>query len=121
MTDASPRTIGPYAIHRELGAGGMATVHFGLLVGNGGFSRVVAVKRLRPELAHDEQLRAMMADEGRLSARIRHPNVVTTLDVVETDREVLLVLDYVHGMPLATLVEREHARGGRVPPPVALA
>jgi serine/threonine-protein kinase len=124
MTDASPRTIGPYVIHQPFGGGGMASVHFGRIVGSGGFSRVVAVKRLHAELARDEQVRAMLVDEGRLTARIRHPNVVTTLDVVEADGEVLLVLDYVHGESLAVLARRAQAcgvHGGRVPPPLALA
>src|SRR5262245_2115890 len=103
MTAASPRTIGPYVIDRQFGCGGMAAIHFGLLVGSGGFSRVVAVKRLHAELARDEQLRAMLLDEGRMSALISHPNVVTTLDAVDADGEVLLVLDYVHGESLAEL------------------
>ncbi len=39
----------------------------------------------------------MFLDEARLAARIRHPNVVPTLDVVETDGEIFLVMEYVQG------------------------
>ncbi len=37
------RQIGRYALHDEIAAGGMATVHFGRLVGQAGFSRTVAI------------------------------------------------------------------------------
>ena len=80
MTNASvsadPRMIGRYALYNEIASGGMATVHFGRLVGAGGFSRTVAIKRLHPQFASDPEFVAMFLDEARLAARIRHPNVV---------------------------------------------
>jgi eukaryotic-like serine/threonine-protein kinase len=121
MSDAFPRTIGPYLLHREFASGGMAGVHYGLVMRPFGFSRVVAIKRLRPELAHDEDTRTMLLDEARLSARIRHTNVVSTLDVVAAGAEILVVLDYVHGESFAALLQREASRGRRAPLPVVLA
>jgi len=98
--------IGRYALYREIAAGGMATVHFGRLLGPVGFSRTVAIKRLRPQFAKDPEFVAMFLDEARLAARIRHPNVVATLDVVATDGELFLVMDYVQGESLARLGRR---------------
>ena len=60
----------------------MATVHFGKIDAPGGFNRVVAIKRLHPHLAADKAVAALFLDEARLAARIRHANVVPTLDVV---------------------------------------
>jgi serine/threonine-protein kinase len=94
----------------------MATVHYGRLVGPVGFSRTVAIKRLHPQLAKDPEFVAMFLDEARLAGRIRHPNVVQTIDVVTSEDEVFLVMDYVHGEPLARLVEAVR----RVPVPIAL-
>jgi hypothetical protein len=98
------RIVGRYALHSEIAAGGMATVHLGRLLGLVGFSRMVAVKRLHPQFAKDPEFVAMFLDEARLAARIRHPNVVPTLDVVAENGELFLVMEYVHGEPLSKLV-----------------
>jgi serine/threonine-protein kinase len=83
----------------------MATVHHGLLRGEAGFSRTVAIKRLHAQHAKDEEFSQMFRDEARLAARIRHPHVVTTLDVAMLDGELLLVLEYVHGESLGRLMQ----------------
>ena len=95
--------IGRYALYDEIASGGMATVHIGRLLGPVGFSRTVAIKRLHPQFAKDPEFVDMFVDEARLAARIRHPNVVPTLDVVASKGDVLLVLEYVHGEALSTL------------------
>lgn len=116
-----PRIIGRYALYGELAAGGMATVHFGRLVGAAGFSRTVAIKRLHPQFARDPEFVEMFLDEARIAARIQHPNVVSTLDVVAVDGEVFLVMEYVHGEALSKLVRASRARGASVPPRIAVA
>ncbi|HSO34700.1 MAG TPA: serine/threonine-protein kinase, partial [Labilithrix sp.] len=98
------RSVGRYTILGAIASGGMASVHLGRLQGTGGFARTVAIKRLHPGLAKDSQLVTMLLDEARTSARVQHPNVVSTLDVVEDGGEVLLVLEYVHGESLANLL-----------------
>lgn len=110
-----PRQIGRYALHEEIAAGGMAAVHLGRLLGSVGFARTVAIKRLHPQFAKDPAFVAMFLDEARLCARIRHPNVVPTLDVVSLDDELFLVMEYVHGDSLARLVKTAHDRGEAVP------
>ena len=97
------RSIGRYLLFDEIASGGMATVHFGRQSGAGGFARTVAIKRLHPNLAKDPEFVAMFLDEARLVARIRHPNVVPTIDVVATEGEVFVVMEYVHGESLARL------------------
>jgi serine/threonine-protein kinase len=107
--------IGRYVIHDEIAAGGMATVHLGRLVGQAGFARTVAVKRLLPQLARDPDFVSSFVDEARLAARVIHPNVVPTLDVVVEDHETIVVMEYVHGASLARLL-----RDGRPPLGVTL-
>ena len=81
----------------------MATVHLGRLMGPVGFSRTVAIKRLHAQFASDPEFVSMFLDEARLAARIRHPNVVPTLDVVATGGELFLVMEYVPGESIARL------------------
>ncbi|HTQ03330.1 MAG TPA: serine/threonine-protein kinase [Polyangiaceae bacterium] len=95
--------IGRYALFEQFASGGMATVHFGRLDGAGGFQRVVAIKRLLPQLVQNEDFTQMLLKEARLAARVRNPNVVPTVDVVASKGDVLLVLEYVHGESLSAL------------------
>ncbi|HWZ90368.1 MAG TPA: protein kinase [Polyangiaceae bacterium] len=113
--------IGRYALFEQFATGGMATVHFGRLDGAGGFSRVVAIKRLLPHLVANREFTDMLLNEARLAARVRHPNVVATLDVVASKGDVLLVLDYVEGEALSTLC-RAQAKEKKdfVPIPIAV-
>src|SRR5512134_2989999 len=94
------RVIGRYALDAPFARGGMATVHFGRLLGAAGFTKVVAVKRLFPHLAEDPEFSAMLVDEARLAGRIQHPNVAATLDVVSDDGELLVVMEYIEGVSL---------------------
>lgn len=105
-------TIGRYAIYDVIAAGGMATVHYGRLLGPVGFSRTVAIKRLHAQFARDPEFVAMFIDEARLAARIRHPNVVQTLDIVAADAELFLVMEYVQGESLSRLHRASIATGG---------
>src|SRR5262245_53937240 len=99
----------------------MATVHLGRLLGEVGFARTVAIKRLHPHLAKDPDFVAMFLEEARLAARVRHPNVVATLDVVCEDSELFLVLEYVAGESLSRLIRRTRDQGKRIPPRMVVA
>ncbi|MDB4942648.1 MAG: serine/threonine protein kinase [Labilithrix sp.] len=113
-------SLGRYALYGEIAAGGMATVHLARLLGPVGFARTVAIKRLHPHLAKDPEFGAMFLEEARLAARVRHPNVVATLDVVHDDGELFLVMEYVAGESLSRLVRKAREAGGRVPPRCAV-
>src|SRR5271155_444715 len=122
MGPPSQRQIGRYVLHGKIASGGMATVHFGRLLGGAGFSRTVAIKRLHQHLAGEPAFRATLIDEARMAARIHHPNVVPTLDVVSDDGELLVVMEYVRGESLSRLVRTGHeGEQRRVPLRVAVA
>jgi serine/threonine-protein kinase len=93
----------------------MAEVFIGRLHAAGGFTRTVAVKRLHPNLTHDESFVTMLLDEARLAGRVQHPNVVSAIDVLEQGGEVLLVMEYVVGETLARLTKRVCGEGGEIP------
>ncbi len=119
LRDSPAQTIGRYALHTEIASGGMAAVHIGRLLGPVGFARTVAIKRLHPPLAKDPEFVAMFLDEARLAARIRHPNVVSTLDVVATEGELFVVMEYVPGESLARLLRVVRTNKEMVPVPIA--
>jgi serine/threonine-protein kinase len=99
----------------------MATVHLARLAGPEGFRRLVAVKALHPHLYTDPEFKAMLIQEAKLAARIRHPNVVPTLDVVSTESELFIVMEYVEGESLSVLRKAARRQDGSIPPPVCAA
>jgi serine/threonine-protein kinase len=116
-----PFQLGRYALHAELAAGGMAAVYLARQTGAVGFGKTVAIKRLHPHLAKDSYFATMFLDEARLVARIQHPNVVPILDVVSTDTELFLVLEYVRGETLSGLLRAARKRNQKIPVPIAAA
>ena len=120
LTTAAPRLIGRYLVFGEIASGGMATVHYGRMTGSVGFARTVAVKRLHPQFAKDPEFVTMFLDEARVAGRIRHPNVVPTLDVVATEGEIFLAMEYVQGESLSKLLKMARDKG-RPPSPQIVA
>jgi serine/threonine-protein kinase len=110
-----------YEIVAELASGGMGTVYLGRQHGAFGFRRTVAIKSMHPQLAKDEEFRSMFLDEAHLTSKIRHPNVVSMLDVVYAANKLLLVMEFVDGVPLSTLLDRAIIAGERIPAAVAVA
>jgi serine/threonine-protein kinase len=117
-----PRTIGRYSIHEQIASGGMASIHLGRQVGEVGFARTVAIKRMHPHYTTDDEFVGPFVDEARLCARIRHTNVVPILDVVRDAGELFLVMEYLDGVSLLELlsgVHKESAAQGqkkKIPP-----
>jgi serine/threonine-protein kinase len=114
-----PRELGRYTLIGELAAGGMAKVYVGRQVGAAGFERIVAIKCCHEHLRTNRAFAEMFLDEARHAARIRHHNVVATLDVSDGD-PLYLVMEYVEGCSLSTLARNARRAGGRVPLDVAL-
>ncbi len=112
-------TLGRYRLYDRIASGGMASVHFGRLAGRAGFSRLVAIKKLHDHVARDPKFVAMLLDEARLVALVRHPNVVPTLEIVEGDDTLAVVMEYVAGESLERLVDLLASRGERLPQAIA--
>jgi serine/threonine-protein kinase len=110
-----------YELVEELATGGMATVYIGRVRGAVGFARVVAIKRLHKQYAKNRDFVAMFLDEARLASRIRHPNVVPTLDVVAERGELFLVMEFVHGESLSAIARHLQGEGRAFPIPIAAA
>ncbi len=116
----APLIVGRYRIYEPIAAGGMATVHFARLVGEVGFARTVAVKRLHPKRWGNSEMVASLVDEARLASRIQHPHVVPTLDVFVANAELFVVMEYVTGESFARLLRGYIERAEPVPTPLAL-
>ncbi|MEY4576224.1 MAG: hypothetical protein RL701_927 [Pseudomonadota bacterium] len=112
-----------YEVLARLASGGMATVYVARMQGVAGFERLVAIKVLHSNLAHEAEFIDMFLDEARLAASIRHPNVVPTLEISdskEAGHGYFLVMEYIEGDHLGALLSTAHKAGEKLPVPVAL-
>ncbi len=116
----APLQLGRYSLFAELASGGMATVYLGRMNGELGFGRTVAIKRMHKHTARDPEFVSMFLDEAHVAARIQHPNVVATLDIVNSDDELFLVMEYIQGASLWSLVRAAREQGTRTPIPIAI-
>lgn len=116
-----PERIGKYEVFPAFARGGMATIHVGRLRGPSGFSKLVALKRLTPALAESTRHAQMLLEEARVAARIRSTYVVAVQEVLAEQGRLCLVMELIHGVPLATLLQCAGESGERLPPAVAVA
>jgi serine/threonine-protein kinase len=98
----------------------MATVYLGRAVAEGGFERLVAIKVMHPHIADKPEFEAMFLDEARLAASIRHPNVVSTIDVQKSADAMFLVMEYIDGPALNRVLRRLKKNGVAMPIEVVL-
>ena len=103
--------VGKYRIVFPLGQGGTADVFLAVAEGPSGFQKLVVVKVLRKSLASDADFRQMFLSEARLAARLHHPNVVQTNEVIEVDGAPVLVMEYLDGQPLSQVIVRGRQGG----------
>jgi serine/threonine-protein kinase len=86
----------------------MANVFLAVTEGTQGvqFNKLVVLKRLRDHVAEDPEFVTMLLDEGRIAARLNHPNVVQTLEVGRDNAEIFLAMEYLDGQPLHRILTR---------------
>ena len=121
MEDASfPTRVGSYELVLPIASGGMATVYLARQHGLGGFEREVALKLMHPHLREERAWYDEFIEEAKLSARIRHPNVVQVLDVGDDPSGTYLVMDYIEGDTLARLARAARERSEELPRAVAM-
>ena len=109
--------FGQYEILARIAVGGMAEIYRGRAVGDEGFEKPVAIKRILPSYAADARFVSMLLTEARIHAALSHKNIVQIHDLgISEEGEYFIVLEYVDGRDLGALLEvlsRSPAGGGR--------
>ena len=102
-----------YVIVEYLAEGGMGAIYLGKKLGVGGFEKEVVLKQLLPEFTREPKFIDLFLREARLSASLEHANIVHTIDLVNAGDDYFMVMEYVKGADLRTLlkrVRRKHKR-----------
>jgi serine/threonine protein kinase len=103
---ALPDEFGRYRILRTLAFGGMAQI---LLAEDVRLHQPVVIKRILPHYAANPEFVQFFIHEGRLGQRLRHPNLVETLEAGQVGESCYIALEYLRGQPAIELL-RQAAR-----------
>jgi serine/threonine protein kinase len=108
----SAQPFGRYELLERISAGGMAEVFRARDTGTG---QVVALKRILPQIAEDEDFIQMFEDEARIASQLEHPHIARTLDFGRAGDSYYIAFEYVNGRDLRSLYDR-CVRLGEHPP-----
>ncbi len=115
-----PEQYGKYTLLHRLGMGGMAEVFMARAICEGGFEKLLAIKRLLPFCTQNEQTILLLADEARIAVRLSHPNIVQIFDFGRVDDSYFIAMEYVEGLDLKSLVRLDEVTSAPVPLGVGL-
>jgi serine/threonine protein kinase len=107
-----------YLVGPRIGQGGMAEVFLAVQAGPARFAKLVVQKRMRGAMHRPTGLGRGFLAEARLLARLSHPNLVQVLDVGWDERGPFVVVEYLSGETLATILRELVARGRLMPWPL---
>ena len=97
------KEVGPYRVLQKIAQGGMSSVYKGLHID---LEQDVAIKVLSSESFEDPCLRDRFINEAKIQAKLSHPNVIKTLNYLEQDGSIFLVMEYVNGETLDVLLKK---------------
>jgi serine/threonine protein kinase len=106
--------LGRYELLLPVAQGGMARVWAARQHGQRGFTKLVAIKTILPQLAADPNFEAMFLDEARLAAGVHHPNVCEIFDLGEEQDCLYIAMEWVNGDSVSRLL-KPYARKGEKP------
>ncbi len=105
-----PTLFGKYLLLERINVGGMAEVFTAKAFGVEGFERILAIKKILPTMAEDEEFITMFIDEARISVQLNHANVVHIHELGKHEDTYFIAMEYVAGRDLRTLLERYRRR-----------
>jgi len=113
-------TFGRYQLLEKIAAGGMAEVFKARMRGEEGFEKIVAIKRILPHMADNDDFITMFIDEAKLAAQLTHNNIIHIYDLGKVDAYHYIAMEYVEGRDLRTILKMGQERGYPLPVELAL-
>src|SRR3954468_4660979 len=114
-----PSVFGKYLLLERLNVGGMAEVFIAKAFGVEGFERILAIKKILPTMAEDEEFITMFIDEARISVQLNHANIVHIHELGKYAQSFYIAMEYVAGRDLRTILERYRKQKQLMPVPQA--
>ena len=101
-----PTTFGKYLLLERINVGGMAEVFKAKAFGVEGFERILAIKRILPNMADDDEFINMFIDEARIAVQLSHANVVQIYELGKFENQYYIAMEYVAGKDLRQILDR---------------
>jgi eukaryotic-like serine/threonine-protein kinase len=114
-----PIPFGKYFLLERINVGGMAEVFKAKATGVEGFERLVAVKRILPSIAEDEEFILMFVDEAKIAVQLTHANIAQIFDLGRVEGSFFIALEYVHGKDMRAIFNRARQRAEPLPIPLS--
>jgi len=115
-----PAPFGEYELLERIGMGGMAEIFRARKVGPNGFEKVIVIKRVLPELAHNRAFVNLLIAEAKVTSLLNHPNIVQIHELGDADGTYYIAMEFVDGADLLNLLSRCTKERLRVPIEVGL-
>ncbi len=115
----NPVKFGKYYLLDRISVGGMAEVFKAKSFGEAGFERLVAVKRILPSIAEDNEFIAMFVDEAKLAVQLTHPNIAQIFELGKVGDAYFIALEYVAGKDMRAIFDRTRRGNQPIPMPMA--
>ncbi len=115
----NPVKFGKYYLLERISVGGMAEVFKAKAFGEAGFERLVALKRILPSIAEDQEFIAMFVDEAKLAVQLTHANIAQIFELGKVGEAYFIALEYVAGKDMRAIFERAKKRNETIPIPMA--
>ena len=110
---------GQYILMEKIAMGGMAELFKARQNGLEGFKRIVAIKRILPHLAANQEFVTMFIDEAKLAAQLNHPNIGHIYDLGKLEGSYFIAMEYVEGKDLRSILRELDERKRLMPIRVA--
>ena len=107
--------FGPYKLIERISVGGMAEVYKASEQGVEGFERIVAVKRILPHIAEDDEFITMFKDEAKIAGQLQHGNIAQIYNLGQQGDSFYIALEYVAGKDLRNIFTRCQQQGKPMP------
>jgi serine/threonine protein kinase/cytochrome c-type biogenesis protein CcmH/NrfG len=120
MTEFNPFRFGKYLILGKIATGGMAELFQAKITSVEGFEKLVAIKKILPNLTQDKNLVNMFIDEAKLAAMLTHQNIVQIYDLGSMEGAYFIAMEYIRGKDLRIISNKSKAKELPIPIEYAL-
>ncbi|MGD8388105.1 MAG: protein kinase [Desulfobacteraceae bacterium] len=106
MAQFKPTKLGKYTLLDRIAVGGMAELYRAMIRGDQGFEKLIAIKRLLPHLADEDNVVTSFIDEAKLAALLQHRNIVQIYDFGSMEGNYFIAMEYLFGKDLQAMIKK---------------
>jgi serine/threonine protein kinase len=111
MSELEHQQFGKYLLLSRVASGGMAELYQAKLIGDQGFEKLIAIKKILPHLAEETNLINSFVNEAKLAAFLQHPNIVQIYDFGSVNGTYYIAMEYLYGKDLRLITKRYEEKG----------